>query len=88
MKRLISMAILVAIILLPNVSLFARSAGHGAYGHGAYRHDRGAWEDAYGVYGEGYGGYVNPDPQSQPGMGDDSNALYQSYLKTHHQGGY
>lgn len=49
----------------------------------------------YGGYGGGYGGgYVNegynvypyPPQGSQPGMSDDSNALYNSYLQKHGQG--
>ncbi len=44
----------------------------------------------YGGYGGGYGGGgyygdgVAPvvDPQSQPGMGDDTDSLYQSYIRS------
>lgn len=40
----------------------------------------------YGGYGGyGYGGpvvYPYPDPESQPGMSDDSSALYDSYLRS------
>ncbi len=59
--------------------------GYGGYGqYGGY--------GGYGGYA-GYGGYgygvINPypDAQSQPGMSDDSNALYQSYLR-HDEDGY
>jgi len=49
--------------------------GYGGYG-GGY---------GGGVYNSGYGGVVvpaYPPADSQPGMGDDSNALYRSYLRS------
>jgi hypothetical protein len=84
---------------LPLLTLSARDygggggGGHGTYGeHGGvygqeYNH---GYDDNYGAY---YGGnpdfVVNPYPAagSQPGMSDDSDALYQSYLQ-HNGNGY
>lgn len=60
-----------------------------SYNNGYDRH-YGNYGDEGGYEGNGYwgGGYwisPYPGPESEPGMGDDSNALYQSYL---HDTGY
>jgi hypothetical protein len=73
---------------------YGNEGRYGEYGNGG---------GAYGGYGGGYGGgayggmyegeiggpwiYPYPDPESEPGMGDDSNALYNSYLR-HNGNGY
>lgn len=42
------------------------------------------FDEGYGGYGGygSYGGYVDPYNAGQPGMSDDSNALYDSYLQS------
>lgn len=80
------------------MTLDARGAGefHGgghSYGQGDYGHYGGGQHQNYPYYGGGYGTggyaptYPYPDPQSQPGMNDDSDALYNSYLR-HNNNGY
>lgn len=63
---------------------------HPNYGNYDHRADQNYNYGGGGYYGGtgGYGGvvYPYPDPESQPGMSDDSNALYQSYLRHNGQG--
>lgn len=80
------------------LALSAREVGGGGYhgpqnyNHGLNRYDNYGGYGGYGgeVWGGGYGGgygvYPYPPPGSQPGMSDDSNALYNSYLRKHGQG--
>lgn len=61
------------------------------YSQDYYRKNNNPYGQQYGGYGN-YGGYQGgggggvvypyPDPESQPGMSDDSNALYESYLRS------
>lgn len=72
------------------------SAGyHPNYSNYHDDYNRNYRNDNYGDYGGGYWGgyggggysvYPYPPQGSQPGMGDDSNALYNSYLRSHGQG--
>ncbi len=57
------------------------------YNYGGYEGYNGGY-GGYGGYNSGYGELVNPYPApgSQPGMTDDSNALYQSYLRNNNNG--
>lgn len=86
-KHLIVLAV---VSLLPTLTLMARGGeGFGGDGGESYGGDRGYGNDngrGYGSYGYGgYGawGYINPepDPGSQPGITDDTDALYDLYLK-------
>ncbi|MBA3602194.1 MAG: hypothetical protein H0W50_00780 [Parachlamydiaceae bacterium] len=67
----------------------SNTGNHGNYGnHREQNYNHGGYGGYNGGYG-GYGGVVNPypEPGSQPGMTDDSNDLYQSYLR-HNNTGY
>lgn len=55
---------------------------YGTYGNPGYANP---YANSYYGYGNNWV-YPYPDPESEPGMGDDSNALYQSYLRNNDNG--
>ncbi len=64
---------------------------HGNLNHDARNFDHqynngGYFEGSYGVYGPNEYISPTPPPGSQPGMNDDSNALYNSYMKSNQHG--
>lgn len=85
------------LINLALLTLSAREVGGGGYhgpqnyhggnqGYHHYGNYEGYGVEGGGAWGGGYGVNPYPPPGSQPGMNDDSNALYNSYLRKNGQG--